>query len=260
MSNSPPSAQAIWFRQIEKSYGTLPVLRGISGQVDRGEVVAVIGASGCGKSTLLRCFNRLEQINGGQLVVNGLDLSPPQLSQSGLRQLRSQVGMVFQQFNLFPHLSVMENLTLAPRQVLQRSQAESRDKARYYLDQVGLLEKANAYPDQLSGGQKQRVAIARSLCMEPQIMLFDEPTSALDPELVGEVLEVMHRLAENGMTMVVVTHEIQFAAEVASRVLFLDQGCVVEAGDARQVLTHPQTERLQTFLSRIRQRPVAPPS
>ncbi|HEY9711529.1 MAG TPA: amino acid ABC transporter ATP-binding protein, partial [Oculatellaceae cyanobacterium] len=206
---------------------------------------------GCGKSTLLRCFNRLETINAGRLVVNGIDLSRPNLSQTQLRRLRAQVGMVFQQFNLFPHLSVLENLMLAPRKVLKRSREESENQARFYLDKVGLPEKADNYPEQLSGGQKQRVAIARSLCMNPQIMLFDEPTSALDPELVGEVLGVMQQLAQEGMTMVVVTHEMQFAREVANRVLFMDKGLVTEEGPARQVLTLPKSDRLQTFLSRM---------
>jgi arginine/lysine/histidine/glutamine transport system ATP-binding protein len=243
----------IEFSHVEKSYGSLKVLQGISGYVDRGEVLAVIGTSGCGKSTLLRCLNRLETINQGKIVVNGMDLSQPDLSRKQLRQLRSQVGMVFQQFNLFPHLSVLANLTLAPRQVLGQSRQESEERARFYLEQVGLLEKVHAYPEQLSGGQKQRVAIARSLCMEPSVLLFDEPTSALDPELVGEVLEVMQKLAEEGMTMVVVTHEIQFAREVANRVLFLERGRILEEGPARQVLTNPQSDRLQAFLSRIRQ-------
>lgn len=244
---------AIWFDQVEKSFGSLQVLQGISGFVNRGEVLAVIGSSGCGKSTLLRCLNRLETIDGGQVLVNGMDLSRSQLDRKQLRQLRSQVGMVFQQFNLFPHLSVLENLTLAPQQVLGLSARVSRERAQFYLEQVGLSDKISAYPEQLSGGQKQRVAIARSLCMEPQIMLFDEPTSALDPELVGEVLEVMQALAVNGMTMVVVTHEIQFAREVAHRVMFLDRGRVVEAGPAAEVLMNPQSERLKAFLQRMRQ-------
>jgi arginine/lysine/histidine/glutamine transport system ATP-binding protein len=246
------SEQALWFEGIEKSFGSLQVLRGISGYVNRGEVLSIIGTSGCGKSTLLRCLNHLEAINRGKLVVNGIDLSEPRLSNRQLLQLRSQVGMVFQQFNLFPHLSVLDNLTLAPQQVLSQNRRETEQRAFYYLEQVGLAHKADSYPDELSGGQKQRVAIARSLCMEPQIMLFDEPTSALDPELVGEVLEVMQKLAESGMTMAVVTHEIQFAREVAHRVMFLDQGCVAEEGNAAQVLTHPQSERLQAFLSRMR--------
>ncbi|MBD2184213.1 amino acid ABC transporter ATP-binding protein [Planktothrix sp. FACHB-1355] len=242
---------AIAFENIEKNFGSLKVLQGITGSINRGEVVAVIGSSGCGKSTLLRCFNRLETINGGRLVVNGMDLSHPKLSQTQLRRLRSQVGMVFQQFNLFPHLSVLENLTLAPRQVLGKSRSESEEQARFYLEKVGLAQKAEVYPEQLSGGQKQRVAIARSLCMNPQIILFDEPTSALDPELVGEVLLVMQQLAQEGMTMVVVTHEMQFARDVAHRVIFMDKGLVAEEGSAREVITEPKSDRLRVFLSRM---------
>jgi arginine/lysine/histidine/glutamine transport system ATP-binding protein len=246
-------AAIVRFEQVEKSFGSLQVLRGVSGYVNRGEVLAVIGSSGCGKSTLLRCLNRLETINQGRIVVNSMDLSQPRLEQKQLRRLRSEVGMVFQQFNLFPHLSVLDNLTLAPQKVLGKSRSDSVERARYYLEQVGLSDKASAYPEQLSGGQKQRVAIARSLCMDPTIMLFDEPTSALDPELVGEVLEVMQQLAEAGMTMIVVTHEIQFAREAAHRVMFLDKGYVVEEGESRQVLLHPSSDRLRTFLSRMRQ-------
>jgi arginine/lysine/histidine/glutamine transport system ATP-binding protein len=216
MNNSP----AIAFENIEKSYGDLQVLRGISGNVSASEVVAVIGTSGCGKSTLLRCLNRLELINRGQITINGMELSN-HLSHHRLRDLRSQVGMVFQQFNLFPHLTVLENLTLAPQQVLKRSRRESEDRGRYYLEQVGLADKADRYPEQLSGGQQQRVAIARSLCMEPQIMLFDD------------------------------------ARDVAHRVMFLDQGIVVEEGEARQVLTHPKSDRLTTFLSRMRRSQLA---
>jgi arginine/lysine/histidine/glutamine transport system ATP-binding protein len=242
---------AITFENLEKSFGSLKVLKGITGEINRKEVVAVIGSSGCGKSTLLRCFNRLESINHGRLVVNGIDLSQPEINYTKLRQLRTQVGMVFQQFNLFPHLSVLENLTLSPRKVLGKTPKESAQLAGLYLEKVGLFDKASAYPEQLSGGQKQRVAIARSLCMNPQIMLFDEPTSALDPELVGEVLQVMQQLAAEGMTMVVVTHEMQFAKEVAHRVIFLDQGVVVEQGSAQEILTHPQSDRLRIFLSRL---------
>ncbi|MDF5719260.1 MAG: amino acid ABC transporter ATP-binding protein [Rhizonema sp. PD37] len=245
------SHSVIFFENLEKDFGSLKVLKGITGEVHRGEVIAVIGSSGCGKSTLLRCFNRLETINGGRLVVNDLDLSQPSFNNKQLRQLRTQVGMVFQQFNLFPHLSVLENLTLAPRKVLGKSLKESTQLAGLYLEKVGLFDKASAYPEQLSGGQKQRVAIARSLCMNPQIMLFDEPTSALDPELVGEVLQVMQQLAAEGMTMVVVTHEMQFAREVAHRVIFLDKGVVEEQGSAREVLSHPQSDRLRAFLSRL---------
>lgn len=242
---------AIYFANLQKSYGDLSVLRGINGQIQRGEVVAIIGSSGCGKSTLLRCFNRLEAISGGQLIVNDIDLSVSSLSAKSLQRLRAQVGMVFQQFNLYPHMSVLENLTLSPRKVLQLTATEAEDRAHFYLNKVGLAEKSTAYPDQLSGGQKQRVAIARSLCMQPDILLFDEPTSALDPELVGEVLQVMRTLAEDGMTMAVVTHEMQFAREVASRVMFLNKGVVEETGDPREVLRNPQSERLQTFLSRM---------
>ena len=242
---------AIYCANLQKSFGDLKVLQGIDGQIQKGEVVSIIGSSGCGKSTLLRCFNRLETINGGQLVVNGIDLSAPKLGRKSLQALRAKVGMVFQQFNLYPHMTVLENLTLSPRKVLSRPKKESEELAKTYLDKVGLSEKAISYPDQLSGGQKQRVAIARSLCMQPDILLFDEPTSALDPELVGEVLLVMRNLAEEGMTMVVVTHEMQFAREVASRVMFLNKGQVEEEGDPREVLNHPKSERLQAFLSRM---------
>ncbi|MBO3458720.1 amino acid ABC transporter ATP-binding protein [Aetokthonos hydrillicola Thurmond2011] len=249
MNNSTP---VIIFDNIEKNFGSLKVLKGITGEIHRGEVVAVIGSSGCGKSTLLRCFNRLETINGGRLVVNDIPLHQTNFDNKQLRQLRTQVGMVFQQFNLFPHLSVLQNLTLAQRKVLGKSLQESIQMAEFYLEKVGVSDKASVYPDQLSGGQKQRVAIARSLCMKPQIMLFDEPTSALDPELVGEVLQVMQQLATEGMTMVIVTHEMQFAREVANRVIFLDKGVVAEEGSAYDVLTNPESDRLRAFLSRLR--------
>jgi len=242
---------AIVCNNLQKQFGELSVLRGIDCQIHRGEVVSIIGSSGCGKSTLLRCFNRLESISGGRLIVNNIDLSQADISRRRLLELRANVGMVFQQFNLFPHLSVLENLCLAPQKVLEKSKQESKEIARFFLGKVGLSEKADAFPDQLSGGQKQRVAIARALCMEPEIMLFDEPTSALDPELVGEVLQVMQQLAQEGMTMVVVTHEMQFAREVASRVVFLNKGQVEEEGNPQEVLRNPQSERLQTFLSRI---------
>ncbi len=247
----PEQTPAIISANLQKKFGELEVLRGIDCQINRGEVVSIIGSSGCGKSTLLRCFNRLETITGGRLIVNSIDLSEPSLSRRRLLELRAQVGMVFQQFNLFPHLSVLENLCLAPKKVQDLSDAESKETARFYLDKVGLSEKANSFPDQLSGGQKQRVAIARALCMKPEILLFDEPTSALDPELVGEVLQVMQQLAQEGMTMVVVTHEMQFAREVASRVVFLNKGKVEEEGNPKEVLANPQSERLQSFLSRI---------
>lgn len=245
------SGPVIIFEHLQKSFGELQVLRGISGSINQGEVIAIIGSSGCGKSTLLRCFNRLEKINGGRLIVDGIDLSHPRLPDTTLRKLRAEVGMVFQQFNLFPHMTVLQNLTLAPRKVQNVPEREALDLARFYLNKVGLSPKAESYPEQLSGGQKQRVAIARALCMKPKVMLFDEPTSALDPELVGEVLAVMQQLAEEGMTMAIVTHEMQFAREVAHRVLFLNQGYVEEEGRARDVLTHPQSDRLKTFLSRM---------
>ncbi len=250
---SQPTAEmpVIIATHLQKKFGALSVLNGIDCQIYRGEVVSIIGSSGCGKSTLLRCFNRLETISGGQLIVNNIDLSSAELSRRRLLELRAHVGMVFQQFNLFPHLSVLQNLCLAPQKVLGQSQHASEETAHFYLNKVGLGEKAHQFPDQLSGGQKQRVAIARALCMKPEILLFDEPTSALDPELVGEVLQVMQKLAQEGMTMVVVTHEMQFAREVASRILFLNQGQIEESGNPRDVLTHPQSERLKSFLSRI---------
>ena len=247
----PSDTPVISFKNLRKSYGPLEVLRGITASLYPGDVVSIIGTSGCGKSTLLRCCNRLETINGGELKVIDMDLSQPNISSQKLKKLRTKVGMVFQQFNLFPHLSVVQNLTLAPMQVLKESKAECSDRALHYLDKVGLASKADAYPEQLSGGQKQRVAIARSLCMKPEVLLFDEPTSALDPELVGEVLTVMRQLAEEGMTMVVVTHEMQFAREVGNKVLFLNQGKVEESGNAKETLTNPQSDRLKTFLSRM---------
>ncbi|MEL6779612.1 MAG: amino acid ABC transporter ATP-binding protein [Cyanobacteria bacterium J06597_16] len=247
----PEPTPAIVSVNLQKKFGDLSVLRGIDCQINRGEVVSIIGSSGCGKSTLLRCFNRLETISGGQLIVNNIDLSNLDLNRRRLQELRAHVGMVFQQFNLFPHLSVLENLCLAPQKVLAQSSSDSKETASFYLNKVGLSEKAQSYPDQLSGGQKQRVAIARALCMEPKILLFDEPTSALDPELVGEVLQVMQQLAKEGMTMIVVTHEMQFAREVATRVMFLNKGQVEEQGDPREVLKNPQSKRLQSFLSRI---------
>lgn len=242
---------AVAFENLRKSYGDFEVLKGLSGEIRQGEVVSIIGPSGCGKSTFLRCMNRLETISGGRLEVIGIDISDASLGARNLRRLRSQVGMVFQGFNLFPHLSVRENLTIAPRQVLGRSLAEANELATTYLEKVGLANKADAYPDQLSGGQKQRVAIARSLCMKPLVMLFDEPTSALDPELVGEVLGVMKQLASEGMTMAIVTHEIKFARDVADKVIFLSSGVIEEMGAASEVLTHPSSDRLRAFLSRL---------
>jgi arginine/lysine/histidine/glutamine transport system ATP-binding protein len=241
------ATRAIVFTDIQKSFGSSQVLRGISGEIAWGEVISVIGSSGCGKSTLLRCFNRLERVDSGQLVVNGIDLSQPKIQD--LRQLR--VGMVFQHVNLFPHLTVLENLTLPPRQVLRQSAPASREIAKFFLQKVGLLNQANLYPERLSGGQKQRAAIARCLCMGPKIILLDEPTLTLHPEMVGEVLQVILKLAEDGMTIVIATHEIQFAKEVATRAFFLNQGQVEESGPAYDVLTYPQSDRLQAFLRRM---------
>jgi arginine/lysine/histidine/glutamine transport system ATP-binding protein len=235
---------------LHKSYGDLAVLKGVSASVQAGDVVSIIGPSGCGKSTFLRCLNRLESFERGQLRVLGRDIAGGPVGWRQLRALRIQVGMVFQQFNLFPHLTVLENLVLPPHQVLQLPLDACRERARHHLDQVGLAHRGDAYPGQLSGGQKQRVAIARSLCMNPAVMLFDEPTSALDPELVGEVLQVMRLLAETGMTMLVVTHEMRFAREVSSRVLFFNNGLIEEQGDPATVFGNPRSERLRSFLKR----------
>ena len=235
---------------LHKSYGELAVLKGVSTSVQAGDVVSIIGPSGCGKSTFLRCLNRLESFEQGQLRVMGHDIAGTSLGWRQLRQLRIRVGMVFQQFNLFPHLTVLENLVLPPRQVLKLSLDECQQRAARHLEEVGLGHRADAYPGQLSGGQKQRVAIARSLCMNPAVMLFDEPTSALDPELVGEVLQVMRLLAETGMTMLVVTHEMRFAREVSNRVLFFNNGLIEEQGDPESVFSNPRSERLRSFLAR----------
>jgi arginine/lysine/histidine/glutamine transport system ATP-binding protein len=236
---------------LRKSFGDLEVLKGVTGKLYPGDVVSVIGPSGCGKTTFIRCLNRLETITGGTLNVMGMDMSSPTLSTRALRKLRSKVNMVFQHFNLFPHLTVMQNLMLAPRKVLGTPEAECKERAVQYLAKVGLTGKEDCYPDQLSGGQKQRVAIARSLCMKPEVILFDEPTSALDPELVGEVLGVMRQLAEEGMTMVVVTHEMQFAKEVSNKVLFFNEGIIEEFGPPEEIFAHPKSDRLKMFLKRI---------
>ncbi|MGH3943244.1 MAG: amino acid ABC transporter ATP-binding protein [Pseudonocardiaceae bacterium] len=233
---------------LHKSFGSLEVLRGIDLDVERGQVVCVIGPSGSGKSTLLRCINLLEQPTSGTVTVNGVELTDVDVD---IDAARRQIGMVFQQFNLFSHLSVLENLTLPQRRVLRRDKAEAIQVARHNLSLVGITEKESAMPAQLSGGQQQRVAIARALSMDPELMLFDEPTSSLDPELVGEVLGVMRRLAENGMTMLVVTHEMTFAREVADRVVFMDRGVVVEDGAAEQVISAPRVDRTRTFLARV---------
>ncbi|WP_304612923.1 MULTISPECIES: amino acid ABC transporter ATP-binding protein [Saccharopolyspora] len=233
---------------LDKAFGPLQVLRGIDLTVDRGEVVCVIGPSGSGKSTLLRCVNLLEEPTAGRIAVDGVEVTDPD---TDIDAARRHIGMVFQGFNLFSHLTVLENLTVAQRKVLRRGRAEADRVARENLDRVGLAEKEDALPAQLSGGQQQRVAIARALSMNPNVMLFDEPTSALDPELVGDVLGVMRGLADEGMTMLVVTHEMQFAREVADRVLFMDGGVVVEQGPPAEVIGAPAEERTRTFLSRV---------
>ncbi len=239
---------AIDVRNLHKAFGDLEVLQGIDFTVETGEVVCVLGPSGSGKSTLLRCLNRLEEPNGGQILIDGEDITDPD---ADVDQLRTNIGMVFQQFNLFPHLTVLKNLTVAQTGVLGRPKAEAISIAREMLERVGLSDKTHEYPAHLSGGQQQRVAIARALSMKPKMRLFDEPTSALDPELVGEVLDVMRTLAGEGMTMMVVTHEIGFAQEVADRVVFMDAGVVVEEGRPEQVLEHPSHERTKKFLRMV---------
>ncbi|MFF3541625.1 amino acid ABC transporter ATP-binding protein [Streptomyces platensis] len=241
-------AKAIDVQGLRKAFGELEVLRGIDFSVARGEVVCVIGPSGSGKSTLLRCVNLLEEPSAGRVVVAGTEVTDPDVD---IDRVRRRIGMVFQSFNLFPHLTVLENLTISQRRVLRRDRTEAERVARANLERVGLSDKAAAYPAQLSGGQQQRVAIARALSMDPELMLFDEPTSALDPELVGDVLAVMRGLAQEGMTMLVVTHEMSFAREVADRVVFMDGGVIVEQGTPEQVVGAPQHERTRTFLARV---------
>lgn len=223
-------------------------LDGINLEIDKGEVVVIIGPSGSGKSTMLRSLNLLEIPTGGKILFDGEDLANPKID---INKHRQKMGMVFQHFNLFPNMNVLKNLTIAPTKLLGKSKEEAEKTAMDLLDRVGLADRAEAYPSQLSGGQKQRVAIVRALCMDPEVMLFDEPTSALDPEMVGEVLEVMKKLANNGMTMVVVTHEMGFAKEVATRVVFMDAGKVLEQGTPEQIFEHPRDERLQDFLSKV---------
>ncbi|MHC5262539.1 amino acid ABC transporter ATP-binding protein [Streptomyces sp. UC4497] len=244
--------------QVHKSFGHVEVLKGIDLEVKQGEVFCLIGPSGSGKSTFLRCINHLEKVNAGRLYVDGSLVGYRQqgdklyeLRDREVAQQRRDIGMVFQRFNLFPHMTAVENVMEAPVQVKKQSRSEARTRAKELLERVGLADKADSYPSQLSGGQQQRVAIARALAMEPKLMLFDEPTSALDPELVGEVLDVMRDLAESGMTMIVVTHEMGFAREVGDSLVFMDDGVVVESGDPREVLTNPQQERTQSFLSKV---------
>ncbi len=237
----------IEIKGLKKSFGDLHVLKGIDLHIDEGEVVVIIGPSGSGKSTLLRCINFLEEPTGGTITVDGI----PMDSDANINKVREEVGMVFQRFNLFPHMTVIDNITLAPMKVRKIERSRAEQTAQDLLDRVGLGDKASAYPNQLSGGQQQRVAIARALAMQPKVMLFDEPTSALDPEMVGEVLDVMQRLAERGMTMIVVTHEMGFAREVGTRLLFVDGGYIVEQGKPKEVFEHPKEERTRAFLSKI---------
>lgn len=238
----------ITVKNLRKSFGSLEVLKDINAEVKEKEVICVIGPSGSGKSTFLRCLNRLEEISGGQVVINGHDITDKKID---LNKVRQEVGMVFQQFNLFPHKTVLENITLGPIKIHSTEKTEAEKLALELLDKVGLREKANSYPGELSGGQKQRVAIARALAMNPKIMLFDEPTSALDPEMVGDVLEVMKQLAIEGMTMVVVTHEMGFAREVGDRVIFMDGGYIVEENEPNALFGNPQHERTKAFLSKV---------
>lgn len=238
----------ITVKNLRKSFGNLEVLKDINAEVKEKEVICVIGPSGSGKSTFLRCLNRLEEISGGQVVINGHDITDKKVD---LNKVRQEVGMVFQQFNLFPHKTVLENITLGPIKIHSTEKTTAEKQALELLDKVGLREKANSYPGELSGGQKQRVAIARALAMNPKIMLFDEPTSALDPEMVGDVLEVMKQLAKEGMTMVVVTHEMGFAREVGDRVIFMDGGYIVEENEPNALFGNPQHERTKAFLSKV---------
>ena len=238
----------IRFDSVNKYYGDFHVLKNINLEIQKGEVVVVIGPSGSGKSTMLRCINHLEPITDGELSVNGVKVND---NKTNINELRRNIGMVFQHFNLYPHKTVLDNITIAPTMVLKQSKEEVEKTARYYLEKVGIPDKAGSYPSQLSGGQQQRVAIARGLAMKPEIMLFDEPTSALDPEMIGEVLDVMKTLAKEGMTMVVVTHEMGFAKEVADRIIFMDQGRILEEGKPADFYTNPKEERARVFLSRI---------
>ena len=237
-------------KDLKKYYNgdKIKALDGISQEIKKGEVVVVIGPSGSGKSTFLRCLNLLEIPTDGHILFNGADITDPK---TDINVHRQKMGMVFQHFNLFPHMTVLKNMTAAPTKILKKSKAEAEAQAITLLKRVGLEDRANAYPSQLSGGQKQRIAIVRALCMNPDVMLFDEPTSALDPEMVGEVLDVMKQLAHEGMTMVVVTHEMGFAKEVGSRVIFMDEGKVVEESDPVTIFEHPQSERLKSFLAKV---------
>lgn len=233
---------------LHKSFGNVEVLKGINAEIRKGDVIVVIGASGSGKSTFLRCLNKLEEPTGGKIFFEGVDITDPHID---INLHRRKMGMVFQQFNLFPHMTVLKNMTLGPIKLLKKGKAQAEKEAMNLLERVGLSEKANAYPNQLSGGQKQRVAIVTALCMSPDVLLFDEPTSALDPEMVGEVLDVMKQLAREGMTMVVVTHEMGFAREVATNVVYIDEGKIVEQNSPDKFFNNPESPRLQDFLSKV---------
>ncbi|RDW18641.1 polar amino acid ABC transporter ATP-binding protein [Oceanobacillus arenosus] len=238
----------ISFNNVNKYYGDFHVLKNINLMINKGEVVVIIGPSGSGKSTLLRCINRLETISDGSLTIGDKAIHD---KNTDINKVRQRIGMVFQQFNLYPHKTALENITLAPMNVLKKSKEEAKETAEFYLGKVGIPNKASSYPSQLSGGQQQRVAIARALAMKPEILLFDEPTSALDPEMVGEVLDVMKTLAKEGMTMVVVTHEMGFAKEVGDRIIFIDEGQILEVADPVEFFENPQEDRAKLFLSRI---------
>ncbi|MCH5299446.1 MAG: amino acid ABC transporter ATP-binding protein [Ruminococcus sp.] len=233
---------------LHKYFGEIEVLKGIDAEIHKGDVVVIIGASGSGKSTFLRCLNRLEEPTDGKIIFEGTDITDPKVN---INLHRQKVGMVFQQFNLFPHMTVLKNMTLGPIKLLKQSKAEAEANAMKLLERVGLADRADAYPSQLSGGQKQRIAIVRALCMNPDVLLFDEPTSALDPEMVGEVLEVMKGLARDGMTMAVVTHEMGFAREVGTNVVFIDEGVIVEQGAPDEFFDNPKSPRLKDFLSKV---------
>lgn len=233
---------------LQKSFGETQVLKGINAEIRKGDVMVVIGASGSGKSTFLRCLNRLEEPTGGHILFEGTDITDPNVN---INLHRQKMGMVFQQFNLFPHMTVMKNMTIGPIKLLGLSKSEAEERAMGLLERVGLADRAGAYPSQLSGGQKQRIAIVRALCMNPDVMLFDEPTSALDPEMVGEVLDVMKQLAKDGMTMVVVTHEMGFAREVGTEIVFVDDGVILEQGPPDEFFGNPKNQRLKDFLSKV---------
>lgn len=233
---------------LYKNFGELEVLKDITETIHEGEKIVIVGPSGSGKSTFLRCLNLLETPTSGTITIDGVEITDPK---TDINKVRSQMGMVFQNFNLFPHLTVLQNITLAPMQLKLMNEEEANEKAHQLLNRVGLINKIDEYPERLSGGQKQRIAIARSLAMNPKTMLFDEPTSALDPEMIGEVLEVMLELAEEGMTMVIVTHEMGFARKISNRVFFMDEGMIVEKGSAEQVFDNPQKERTRAFLSKV---------